>query len=288
MTVKSENGPANCIVSGGGSVNGFRFTGTGATVEGFTVTECGNDWNDGGAFRFDVKGTVVNCIALNCGRKNGVYNNNSMRGSAVYVNASGCVISNCQFIGCVSGRKEGAAIEDNSSAAVINCLFVRNECRASDGGAAALLARGTVRNCTFVGNRNYGGPAAVSRNASGKFENCIFADNYKGSTGATVCNLTTTDRVTYTCLWPEQEGVEASETAHVIVADPLFVNAAADDYRIQSLSPCRNAGKNGTWDATSLDLDGNPRIYRFGHKNGIVDLGCYEDQTPMGFKMFVR
>ena len=72
------------------------------------------------------------------------------------------------------------------------------------------------------------------------------------------------------------------------VADPLFVNAAADNYRIQRLSPCKNAGRNGTWGAAALDLDGNPRIYRFGHKNGIVDLGCYEDQTPMGFSLFVR
>ena len=288
LTVKSANGPANCIVSGGGSVNGFRFTGAGATVEGFTVTECGKDWNDGGAFRFDEKATVANCIALNCGKKNGVFNGNNMRGSAAYVNKSGCVISNCQFIGCVSQRAEGAAIEDNSSTTVINCLFVGNECRSSTAGAAALLAQGQVRNCTFVGNRNYGGPAALSRNASGVFENCIFADNYKGSSGTTICNLSSTTRVTYSCLWPEQTGIAASETAHIIVADPLFVNAAADNYRIQRLSPCKNAGKNGNWKASSLDLDGNPRIYRFGHKNGIVDLGCYEDQTRMGLTVFVR
>lgn len=288
LTVKSANGPENCIVSGGGSVNGFRFTGAGATVEGFTVTECGKDWNDGGAFRFDVKGTVANCIALNCGKKNGVFNGNNMRGSAAYVNASGCVISNCQFIGCVSQRAQGAAIEDNSSVAVINCLFVGNECRASDGGAAALLAQGTVRNCTFVGNRNYGGPAALSRNANGVFENCIFADNYKGSSGTTICNLSSTTRVTYSCFWPEQDGIAASESAHILVADPLFVEAAADNYRIHIQSPCRNVGKNGSWNASSLDLDGNPRIYRFGHKNGIVDLGCYENQTPSGFRIFVR
>ena len=288
LTVKSANGPENCIVSGGGSVNGFRFTGAGATVEGFTVTECGKDWNDGGAFRFDEKATVANCIALNCGKKNGVFNGNNMRGAAAYVNKSGCVISNCQFIGCVSQRAEGAAIEDNSSATVVNCLFIGNECRSSTAGAAALLAQGTVRNCTFVGNRNYGGPAAFSRNASGVFENCIFADNYKGSSGTTICNLSSTTRVTYSCFWPEQEGIAASESAHILVADPLFVNAAEGNYRLQFLSPCRNVGKNGTWKASSPDLDGNPRIYNFGHKNGIVDLGCYENQMSTGLKIYMR
>ena len=289
MTVKSENGPANCIVSGGGSVNAFQINGTDVTVEGFTATECGSAWQDGGAFRFDAaRGTVANCIALNCGKKDGVHNGNNMRGSAVYVNADNCVISNCQFIGCSSERKEGAAIEDNKSAKVVNCLFLDNTCRASAGSAAALIAQGQVLNCTFVNNRNYGGPAALSRNANGRFENCIFVDNYKGVSGETVCNLTTTDRVSYTCLWPEQEDIVASETAHVIVADPLFVNAAADDYRLTRNSPCKNAGNNGSWGALALDLDGNPRIYRFGHKNGIVDLGCYEDQTPKGLSMFVR
>jgi len=66
------------------------------------------------------------------------------------------------------------------------------------------------------------------------------------------------------------------------IADPMFVDTAARDYRLQCGSPAVNMGINAFYHPDSLpnlshittDLDDNPRFYQ----NGTIDLGCYELQ----------
>jgi hypothetical protein len=63
-----------------------------------------------------------------------------------------------------------------------------------------------------------------------------------------------------------------------ISSDPLFVNAAAGNYRLQASSPCINTGTNESWMTGATDLDGTPRIV-----GGTVDMGAYECHlTPPG------
>ncbi len=52
---------------------------------------------------------------------------------------------------------------------------------------------------------------------------------------------------------------------------PLFVDRSASNYRLQSGSPCRDAGAYEAWMAAAFDLDAAPRL-----SDAAVDLGAYE------------
>ena len=57
-----------------------------------------------------------------------------------------------------------------------------------------------------------------------------------------------------------------------ITNDPAFVNLAADNYRLQTNSPCINTGKSAN--SGSVDLDGRQRFV------GPIDIGVYEFIGP--------
>lgn len=64
-----------------------------------------------------------------------------------------------------------------------------------------------------------------------------------------------------------------------ISADPLFVNPAVDDYRLQASSPCIDAGTN--MGAPTEDIEGNPRpIDGDGDTIDVTDMGAYEYMPP--------
>jgi hypothetical protein len=122
---------------------------------------------------------------------------------------------------------------------------------------------GTLINCTLTGNSATGHYSS----GGGVFEctltNCIVF--YNNATNAPDYSGTTTMNFCCTTSWP-------SNGVGNITNAPLFVDQAAGNLRLQSASPCINAGDNSSVFGNT-DLDGNPRIVR-----DTVDIGAYECQ----------
>jgi hypothetical protein len=195
-------------------------------------------------------------------------------GGGVMSESVSAVVSNCVLIGNSANYGGGA-----SGGTLYNCTLSGNSAEGEGGGAEG----STLYNCTLVGNSSWIGGGAdwctlnncsLSGNAAsfegggargGTLKNCILyynrapnGDNYYDSS------------LVYSCTTPlPTNGIANFANA------PLFVNPAGGDLRLQSNSPCINAGANASAAARD-DLDGNPRI-----AGGIIDLGAYEYPSPL-------
>jgi hypothetical protein len=250
----------NCVIVGN-LVNDSGGGAYGCTLYNCTLTANDAWWVGGGA----VDCTLYNCtLSNNSAAHNGggvadcTLHNCALTGnSAPYGYGGGaaeCTLYNCTLTGNLGYY--GGGVYDG---ALYSCSLAGNS--ASYIGAGAYWS--TLYNCTLTGNSG-SAPWTQGGGASGcRLYNCIVYFN----TAANGANCDAYNTLSYCCTTPQPTNGVGN-----ITNAPLFVDDANGNLRLQSISPCINAGNNA-YVTTTTDLDGNPRIV-----SGTVDIGAYEYQ----------
>jgi hypothetical protein len=282
LAVRSVNGPQITFIQGyqipdttnGDGAIRCVYLADGAILSGFTLTN-GATRSDGDQAAEQSGGGVCcewSAVASNClivgnsaaydggGAYRGTLNNCTLASNSAWLfggGASDGTLYDCTLTGNSAAYGGGGGVD---WCILYNCTLTGNSA-AYDGGGAD---ESTLTNCTLALNSaNTGGGVCRST-----LHNCIVYfntapdganyENYEGSWCSTL---------NYCCTTPlPTNGVSN------IASDPLLVDYSHGNLRLQSNSPCINAGNNA-YVTAATDLDSNPRIV-----SGTVDIGAYEFQ----------
>ncbi len=238
VTVQSVNGP---LVT---TIVGYQIPGD---IAGPSAIRC--VWLDNGA---SLAGFTITQGATLLGGDDGASGEENTSGAGVLCPiGDSATVSNCIFISNKAGDFGGGIY----GCTAYNCLVISNTALLGPYGGGTF--GGYYYNCTITANSaDIGAGDAFS-----SLVNCIVFGNFPVDGGN--CDF---DTPIYCCT------DAAPGNPGNVNADPLFVNPAAGNFRLQAPSPCVNAGDNSSV-TTSTDLAGNPRI-----SGSTVDIGAYELQ----------
>ena len=226
--------------------------------------------------------------------------------SAVYDDHSDVTIQDCILSGN-SSATGGAIYHNRSSPLIERCKFYENQATAvgSLGGGAIAGWYGNldtgqvarINDCLFYENSaaNYGGAISYQQGYP-RIKNCTFVKNTAGMAGGAYhANMSDAPRIWNSICWDnspdeldllDQAGqevrycdIEGGYTgingSNNINKNPRFVDADADDYHLQSISPCIDTASE--WYGNDSDLDKQDRpLDGDGDGTPEYDMGAYE------------
>jgi len=255
ITVRSEDGPANCIIDCENSGRGFHFHSNepaGSVVRGFTIQNgravgpypdnCG-----GGilVWRYEAAPSIIDCVLKN--------NSATLYGGAFYCRDGESRIISCLVIDNTADVSGGGVFCDSADVTILNCVVAGNSVGSGSAGGVWVSNNTIVGNCTIVGNigRDGGG---VLASETVTIANCIVwgntVDQISGSATVTYCDV--------------QGGAAGAGN---IDLDPELT----PEWHLTAGSPCVNQGTSSG--APDDDVDGEARPFPPG---GSFDIGADE------------
>ena len=239
----------------GGGVRSVR-----SRLENVEVRECFSS-NDGGGISSSTS-YIADCDVYRCA----VRSTEKRYGGGI--NSSADSIVRCRIYDD-SSNYAGAIYSDNSY--IENCLFWRN---VSDT-IPVLCANSKLVHCDIVGNRNTGSVKGCAVNGTNaRLYGCVVWGN-KDHNGEPIPIGARVNSVTYSAVEGGYEGsgniTLQSDNFGTEGYFPQFANPSSGDFRPISTSPLVDAGNPSLSLASSVDIQGRPRLY-----GNAVDMGCFE------------
>ena len=316
----------NCVIR-------ENTAGGGAGVECYdssvVVTDCTIADNcDGGAVFHSGSTLMQNCSIID---------NVGFRGGGVLSYHNDMHMIACIITGNAATSDGGGLYQYGDSLTLTNCVFARNAAGADGGAINSDNATPTISDCTITGNTadDRGGALSQSSNEGELTDSILWSNSAPTGPEISISGTNTVLNISHSDIQGGQSEVYIWSGAELvwldgnIDTDPLFVRdpndggdgwgddpntpedeGANDDYgdlRLQTGSPCIDAGDNtavpadvgdldGDGDVDEripFDLDGNPRFVQdpFTDDTGVpdppryrhvVDMGAYEYQFCFG------
>lgn len=295
VTVRGETGnPADVeIVDNTVGFRAFTLSHPDAVVSNLTISGNGLRIHSGhGGHIWMSAGLVANCVIKdgNASPAQGKLGN----GGNVWM--SGGRLERCFVTGgkCSSGGWPGSNSSSYgmalyaSGGVIDSCFFKDNKVddfNSDSHGGVYLNGAAILLNCTVTGGSSYRDNVGVGvrvNNANAKVVNCVFYGN--GANTASANFGTGNLNRFYYC---GSSVTNESCATWTVLTDGDFVNAAAGNLHQKRRSQLIGRGTLDTAyrpaDCSTLDLDGNPRLL-----NKSVDLGCWEKDSNLGFRIIVR
>ena len=311
ITVKSENGPENCVINCEQDGRGFYFHNgekSDSVVYGVTITNgiiyakdgpgenAGNAYG-GGISCISSSPTLMNCIITNnqCTTAGGCSYNGY--GGGISCISSSPMIINCKIANNESSPTGGGIYCSASSPTVIGCIISGNsvkECGSRIGaygaGIACFASSPHITNCiilsntVFAGDFGRGGGILCSNSSSPIITNCIISKNTvianNDAKGAAIFSDSTSTLITNSILWKNipNEIFGSPKVTYSDVSGGFsgLGNVNSDPLfvtkGVYQLKVGSPCMNSGTsLNAPSIDIDGNPRPQGSGY-----DMGAYE------------
>ncbi|MFH1842694.1 MAG: right-handed parallel beta-helix repeat-containing protein, partial [bacterium] len=232
----------------------FNYGEESATLRGVAII---NGWASygAGAYCQYVSPDLINCVFFD--------NYAEIAGGGLYVGVNaGPTVTGCDFLdnSVLTYRGGGAACDTTNSTVFTDCLFSGNTAP-NGNGLSCMYGDVELQGCTFYENGlwAYGtGDLALQR--------CVVAENsgpsislalWSGTTGLTCCDLFGNSGGNWVTSIAALLGVDGN-----IEADPQFIDAPSDDFRLLASSPCspdnNGCGLMGARPVVSFTVDPDP------------------------------
>jgi subtilisin family serine protease len=274
ITVRSQNGPDNCIIDCQGTRTnphqGFYFhsgEGPNSVLDGFTITR-GWAAGDGGAIKcLGSSPTITNCVLTE--------NSVVYCGGGISNFQSTPTLTNCRFFRNVAGMWPndlfgggGAMANCVSRPNLTNCTFVENF-GISGGGMFNEYSDPALRNCAFIGNEAYvhDGGGVWNYSSGPRLINCTFSGNsgYRG--GAVFCVEDSRPTVINCIMWDDR-AADGNEIALDVWSEegPSTITVSYSD--IQGGAEGVYVAGDSTVNWGSGNIDDDPNFVLPGHWDG--------------------
>ncbi len=312
LTVRSEDGPQNCIIDCQNIDRAFRFVDgetASSLVQGLTIRN-GNNAFGGGIHCVRSSPRIEDCVIENCfGYQWGgginieyasprirhcriVNNHGAFFSGGITVAFSSPIIEQCVIAGNTTGTppfsgEGGGLYLYQDSATVDSCIIASNSAVYYGGGVYGWASQSKIINCTVVHNSagTAGGGFSLWNRSDVRLDSSIVRDN-AGKAGDEFHNRRSHVRARFNNLLLDAGDVEGQAVELIegnIFTDPVFVDAdgedddpvtwADNDLHLSERSPCVDAGGVVNSAIGRRDIDGEPRALA-----GVPDIGA--DELP--------